>query len=45
MADLPLGFGITAKSTAECRSGGSGDIVAFNQADIGAYLRDEDALL
>ncbi|KAH7815686.1 putative 60S ribosome subunit biogenesis protein NIP7 [Monocercomonoides exilis] len=45
MSELPLGFGLSAKSTEECRSGTSGDIVAFNQADVGAYLRDEDTLL
>ncbi|KAK2948166.1 putative 60S ribosome subunit biogenesis protein NIP7 like protein [Blattamonas nauphoetae] len=45
MADLPLGFGITSKSTLECRTGTSGDIVAFNQADVGQYLRDEETLI
>ncbi|KAA6376986.1 MAG: putative 60S ribosome subunit biogenesis protein NIP7 [Streblomastix strix] len=45
VSELPLGFGITARSTAECRTGTSADIVAFNQADIGAYLRDESSLI
>ena len=44
MSDVPLGFGVAAKSTAECRKLDPQAIVAFHQADIGEYLRDEDAL-
>ena len=44
MADVPLGFGTTAKSTAECRKLEPQGVVAFHQADIGEYLRDEDTL-
>ena len=44
MSDVPLGFGVAAKSTAECRQLDPQAIVAFHQADIGEYLRDEDAL-
>jgi len=44
MADVPLGFGVAAKSTAECRKLDPQGIVALHQADIGEYLRDEDSL-
>lgn len=44
MKDVPLGFGISAKSTIESRNLGPTGIVAFRQADIGEYLRDEDTL-
>lgn len=35
MADIPLGFGVTAKSTNECRQLDPSAIVAFHQADAG----------
>jgi len=38
------GFGATAFSTEECRSLDPTRIVVFHQADLGEYLRDEDAL-
>ena len=41
MADVPLGFGTTAKSTTDCRKMDATGIVAFRQADVGEYLRDE----
>lgn len=44
MSDVPLGFGVAAKSTAECRKMEPQGIVAFHQADIGEYLRDEESL-
>jgi len=44
MNDLPLGFGVAAKSTAECRRTDPMTIVAFHQADIGEYIRSEDTL-
>lgn len=44
MADVPLGFGTTAKSTTDCRKMDATGIVAFRQADVGEYLRDEDTL-
>ncbi|KAJ9528351.1 hypothetical protein QJQ45_014324 [Haematococcus lacustris] len=37
MSDLPLGFGVTAKSTDECRTVDPGAIVAFHQADVGGW--------
>lgn len=44
MSDVPLGFGVSAKSTAESRNLQPNAIVAFRQSDIGEYLRDEDTL-
>lgn len=45
MTDVPLGFGATAKSTQECRHADPMAIVCFQQADIGEYIRNEDALI
>nr|CAG4645855.1 EOG090X0EWC [Lynceus sp. MCZ IZ 141354] len=45
MADVPLGFGVAAKSTADCRHADPMTIVAFHQADVGEYIRAEDTLL
>ncbi|OZJ05745.1 60S ribosome subunit biogenesis protein nip7 [Bifiguratus adelaidae] len=44
MSDVPLGFGVTARSTADTRKLEPTAIIAFHQADIGEYLRDEDTL-
>lgn len=44
MNDVPLGFGVTARSTNETRKLEPTGIVAFHQADVGEYLRDEDTL-
>ncbi|KAL2270469.1 hypothetical protein VTJ83DRAFT_2653 [Remersonia thermophila] len=44
MADIPLGFGVTARSTTEARRLDPTGIVCFRQADCGEYLRDEDTL-
>ncbi|KAK3940542.1 hypothetical protein QBC46DRAFT_385290 [Diplogelasinospora grovesii] len=44
MNDVPLGFGVSARSTAEARRLDPTGIVCFRQADCGEYLRDEDAL-
>jgi hypothetical protein len=38
------GFGVTARSTVETRKLQPTDIVAFHQADIGEYLREQDTL-
>lgn len=38
MSDVPLGFGVTARSTEECRALDPGAIVAFHQSDIGKAL-------
>ncbi|KAJ6220604.1 hypothetical protein RDWZM_006416 [Blomia tropicalis] len=44
MNDLPLGFGVTAKSAIEIKAVDPMTIVAFHQADTGEYLRNEDFL-
>ncbi len=44
MSDVPLGFGVSAYSTKECRKLEPTAIVCFHQADIGEYLRSEDTL-
>lgn len=44
MSDLPLGFGVAARSTAECRHADPMTVVCFHQADIGEYIRSEDTL-
>ncbi|ORY59100.1 60S ribosome subunit biogenesis protein NIP7 [Pseudomassariella vexata] len=44
MNDTPLGFGVTARSTAESRRLDPTGVVCFRQADCGEFLRDEDTL-
>ena len=44
MNDIPLGFGVSSKSTLEIKNLQPTGIVAFRQGDIGEYLRDEDTL-
>eukprot|EP01059_Diplonema_ambulator_P031849 TRINITY_DN598_c0_g4_i1.p1 TRINITY_DN598_c0_g4~~TRINITY_DN598_c0_g4_i1.p1 ORF type:complete len:181 (+),score=40.13 TRINITY_DN598_c0_g4_i1:61-603(+) len=45
MADVPLGFGVTARSTQECRKLETSQVVLFHEADIGEYVRKEDRLV
>jgi 60S ribosome subunit biogenesis protein NIP7 len=45
MSDVPLGFGVCAKSTQECRKADPSAVVCFHQADIGEYLRAEDDMV
>ncbi|CAG9858519.1 unnamed protein product [Phyllotreta striolata] len=45
MTDLPLGFGVAARSTAECKHADPLATVCFHQADIGEYIRSEEDLL
>lgn len=45
MADLPLGFGVAAKATAECKHADPLTTICFHQADIGEYIRSEEDLL
>lgn len=42
MSDVPLGFGLAARSTPDCRKAAPTDIVVLHQADLGMYLRSED---
>ncbi|KAL8286580.1 hypothetical protein RQP46_004597 [Phenoliferia psychrophenolica] len=44
MTDIPLGFGVTARSTIDTRKLDPTSVIVFNQADVGEYLRDEDTL-
>ncbi|KAI8917805.1 hypothetical protein DFJ77DRAFT_457909 [Powellomyces hirtus] len=44
MGDVPLGFGVTARSTQDCRKLDPTTICVFHQADVGEYLRDEEHL-
>ncbi|XP_059146102.1 60S ribosome subunit biogenesis protein NIP7 homolog isoform X2 [Physella acuta] len=44
MEDLPLGFGVAAKSTLACRNCDPMTIVVFHQADLGQYIREEETL-
>lgn len=44
MNDTPLGFGITARGTADARRLDPTGLTCFRQADCGEYLRDEDNL-
>ncbi|KAH9982409.1 cytosolic large ribosomal subunit protein [Lactifluus volemus] len=44
MSDVPLGFGVTSRSTVDTRKLDPTAIVVFHQADVGEYLRDEDTL-
>ena len=45
MNDEPLGFGVTARSTAEAKKLEPTGIVVFRQADAGEYLREVRAAL
>ncbi|KAI4568338.1 hypothetical protein MJT46_008136 [Ovis ammon polii x Ovis aries] len=44
LADIPLAFGVAAKSTQDCRRVDTMITVAFHQADIGEYVRHEGML-
>lgn len=45
MNDTPLGFGVTAKNTTDCKHADPLAVVCFNQSDVGEYIRCEDELL
>ncbi|GAW06040.1 hypothetical protein F5879DRAFT_802204 [Lentinula edodes] len=45
MNDVPLGFGVTARSTIDTRKLDPTSIIVFHQADVGEYLRDEESLI
>ena len=44
ISDVPLGFGMCMKSTAQCRDLDPTHVIVINQADVGEYLRSEDDL-
>ncbi|XP_055388489.1 uncharacterized protein LOC129617127 [Condylostylus longicornis] len=45
MGDVPLGFGVTSRSTSEMRASDTEAIVVFHQSDVGEYLREEADLI
>ncbi|KAJ1556250.1 ribosome biosynthesis protein nip7 [Cladochytrium tenue] len=45
MNDIPLGFGVTARSTQDARKLEPTAIVVYHQADVGEYIRSEDTLM
>lgn len=45
MSDIPLGFGVAARSTAECKHADPLATICFHQADVGEYIRSEEDLL
>ncbi|KAI3413358.1 hypothetical protein GPALN_010854 [Globodera pallida] len=44
MAELPLGFGVVAKSTSDCRRAEPTALVLLHQSDLGEYIRNEALL-
>ncbi|KAA1096826.1 ribosome biosynthesis protein nip7 [Puccinia graminis f. sp. tritici] len=44
MNDIPLGFGVTARSTTDTKKLDPTSILVYHQADAGEYLRDEETL-
>jgi 60S ribosome subunit biogenesis protein NIP7 len=43
-ADVPLGFGVSARSAADIRNLEPTAIASFHQADVGEYLREEQTM-
>lgn len=43
--NVPLGFGLAAQTTDNCRGLAANGTVVLHQADIGEYLRDETVLI
>mmetsp|Transcript_4125 Transcript_4125/g.6626 ORF Transcript_4125/g.6626 Transcript_4125/m.6626 type:complete len:181 (-) Transcript_4125:231-773(-) len=43
--DVPVGFGVTARSTEECQGVGPEALVVYHQCDVGEYLREEADLV
>jgi 60S ribosome subunit biogenesis protein NIP7 len=44
MSDVPLGFGVSARATEDCRKLDPHSILVLHQADIGEYLRNENEI-
>ncbi|XP_065842327.1 60S ribosome subunit biogenesis protein NIP7 homolog [Oscarella lobularis] len=44
MNDMPIGFGVAAKSAQDCHQADPMAIVCYHQADVGEYLRSETHL-
>ena len=45
MADVPIGFGVTARSTLECRKLENAQVALFHEADVGEYVRREEQIV
>uniref|UniRef100_A0A5K3ESE0 60S ribosome subunit biogenesis protein NIP7 homolog n=1 Tax=Mesocestoides corti TaxID=53468 RepID=A0A5K3ESE0_MESCO len=45
MNDIPLGFGVAAKSTLQIKNTDPMTIIGFHQADIGEYIRSEETIV
>ncbi|KAI9207105.1 uncharacterized protein BJ171DRAFT_597211 [Polychytrium aggregatum] len=45
MSDIPLGFGVTARSTQDARKLDPSAICVFHQTDVGEFIRDEENLI
>lgn len=43
--NLPIGFGVTSKSSESLEKSNPEDIAVFHQADIGEYLRHESDII
>ena len=44
MADIPIGFGVTAQGTLQCRKCEMNTVVLLHEADVGEYHRSESKL-
>ncbi|KHJ97464.1 hypothetical protein OESDEN_02560 [Oesophagostomum dentatum] len=44
MNDMPLGFGVAGKGTADCKRADPTAVVVLHQCDLGEYIRSESSL-
>mmetsp|Transcript_16831 Transcript_16831/g.18756 ORF Transcript_16831/g.18756 Transcript_16831/m.18756 type:complete len:181 (-) Transcript_16831:277-819(-) len=45
MQSVPIGFGVTAYSTDECRAVDATSVVVYHQSDVGEFLRSEEGMV
>nr|CAX70519.1 60S ribosome subunit biogenesis protein NIP7 [Schistosoma japonicum]CAX75369.1 60S ribosome subunit biogenesis protein NIP7 [Schistosoma japonicum]CAX75370.1 60S ribosome subunit biogenesis protein NIP7 [Schistosoma japonicum]CAX75371.1 60S ribosome subunit biogenesis protein NIP7 [Schistosoma japonicum]CAX75372.1 60S ribosome subunit biogenesis protein NIP7 [Schistosoma japonicum] len=45
MSDMPLGFGVAAKSSLQVKNTDPMTVVLFHQADVGEYIRSEETIV
>ena len=45
VSDIPIGFGLAARASSECRQADPGSIVVLRQADVGEFLRHEQNII
>ena len=43
--EVPIGFGVTARSTEECQKSGPEALVVYHQANVGENLREKADLV